>query len=187
MFIDILLIAHLSIKELNRWIYFDGFIISMKMLVMENWLERRSLLYRNQSIDLLCKLMDWFLYDRDLCHEITHYTLMANFHHSWKRDCCGTWFPPLIADFGWAVVSLFMINLLLFCQNQLMFCHQQSCEKGSYSQQILLTKKKYFIKGLNRITITAWKVSKYGVFSGPYFLAFGPENTPYLDTFHTVH
>ena len=30
---------------------------------------RRSLSYRNQSIDLLCKSMDWFLYDRDLCHE----------------------------------------------------------------------------------------------------------------------
>ena len=25
--------------------------------------------YRNQSTDLLSKSMDWFLYDRDLCHE----------------------------------------------------------------------------------------------------------------------
>ena len=40
---------------------------------------------------------------------------------------------------------------------------------------------------------TAWKVSKYGVFSGPYFPVFspntgidGPEITPYLDTFHAV-
>ena len=33
---------------------------------------------------------------------------------------------------------------------------------------------------------TAWKVSKYGIFAGPYFPAFGPEITPYLDTFHTV-
>ena len=50
---------------------------------------------------------------------------------------------------------------------------------------------------------TACKVSKNGVFSGPYFLAFGPntdrygvfspnagkygpEKTPYLDTFHAV-
>ena len=46
-------------------------------------------------------------------------------------------------------------------------------------------------------SITAWKASKYGVFSGPYFPAFrlnteiyevnegkcGPEKTPYLDTF----
>ena len=38
-------------------------------------------------------------------------------------------------------------------------------------------------------------MSKYGVFSGPYFPAFvfspkagkyGPEKTPYLDTFHAV-
>ena len=36
-------------------------------------------------------------------------------------------------------------------------------------------------------------VSKYGVFSGPYFPVFspntgkyGPEKTPYLDTFHAV-
>ena len=30
---------------------------------------RRSLSYRNQSIDWLCKSMDWFLYDNDLPHE----------------------------------------------------------------------------------------------------------------------
>ena len=40
---------------------------------------------------------------------------------------------------------------------------------------------------------TAWKVSKYGDISGPYFPVFspntgkyGPEITPYLDTFHAV-
>ena len=30
---------------------------------------RRSLSYRNQSIDVLCKSIDWFLYHRDLRHE----------------------------------------------------------------------------------------------------------------------
>ena len=42
-------------------------------------------------------------------------------------------------------------------------------------------------------TKTVWKVSKYGVFSGPYFPVFGlntgkygPEKTPYLDTFHAI-
>ena len=41
--------------------------------------------------------------------------------------------------------------------------------------------------------LTAWKVSKYRVISGPYFPVFspniekyGPEITPYLDTFHAV-
>ena len=101
MFTEILLIAHLSIKELNKWIYFNGFIISMKMLVMENWLDRSltlswrsSLSYRNQTIDLFCKLIDWFLYDKDVRHEIAHSTLIVNSHHSWKRDYCKTWFPP---------------------------------------------------------------------------------------------
>ena len=31
---------------------------------------RRSLSYRNQSIDLFCKSMDWFLYDWDIHHGI---------------------------------------------------------------------------------------------------------------------
>ena len=38
----------------------------------------------------------------------------------------------------------------------------------------------------NAVIDTAWKVSKYGDFSGPYFPVFGPEKTPYLDTFHAV-
>ena len=36
------------------------------------------------------------------------------------------------------------------------------------------------------VSITVGNVSKYGAFSGAYFPAFGPEKTPYLDTFHTV-
>ena len=42
-------------------------------------------------------------------------------------------------------------------------------------------------------TYTAWNVSKYGVIFDPYFPVFGlntgkygPEITPYLDTFHVV-
>ena len=42
-------------------------------------------------------------------------------------------------------------------------------------------------------TQIVWKVPKYGVFSGPYFPVFGlntgkygPEKTPYLDTFHAI-
>ena len=33
---------------------------------------------------------------------------------------------------------------------------------------------------------TAWKVSKYGVISGPITGKCGPEITLYLDTFHAV-
>ena len=42
-------------------------------------------------------------------------------------------------------------------------------------------------------TAAAWKVTKYGIFFGPYFLVFGlntgkygPEKIPHLDTFHAV-
>ena len=40
------------------------------MLFASLTLSRRSfLLYRNQSIDLACKSMDWFLYDKDYRHK----------------------------------------------------------------------------------------------------------------------
>ena len=45
----------------------------------------------------------------------------------------------------------------------------------------------FVLSNLNIKFITAWKVSKHGVFSGPYFPVFGPEKTPYLDTFHAVY
>ena len=65
--------------------------------------------------------------------------------------------------------------------------------------------KPCIVKIIQKKGITAWRVSKYGVFSGPYFPAFGlsterylsvfspnagkygPEKTPYLDTFHAVN
>ena len=36
------------------------------------------------------------------------------------------------------------------------------------------------------LPFNAWKVSKYGVISGPNTEKYGPEKTPYLDTFHAV-
>ena len=54
---------------------------------------------------------------------------------------------------------------------------------SDFSQNCLFVKKEN----------TAWKVSKYGLISGPHFPAFrlnaekyAPEITPYLDTFHAV-
>ena len=46
-----------------QWDSFKSGIIWLILL----W--RGSLSYRNQSIDLLCKSMNWFFYDRDLRHE----------------------------------------------------------------------------------------------------------------------
>ena len=55
----------------SRWIH-----TSNKALTL-SW--RMSLSYKNQSIDLLCKLMGWFLYDKGIPHEkiktlFTHHT-----------------------------------------------------------------------------------------------------------------
>ena len=52
---------------------------------------------------------------------------------------------------------------------------------------------KWYTANIKWYTGTAWKVSKYGVFSGPYIPVFGPntgkygpEKTPYVDNFHAV-
>ena len=51
----------------------------------------------------------------------------------------------------------------------------------------------FFLLLSTELLSTAWKVSKCGVFPGPYFPVlglnswkYGPENTPYLGTFHAV-
>ena len=65
----------------------------------------------------------------------------------------------------------------------------------SYKSTIQFCDSCYFYRG--DFSITVWKVFKYRVLSGPYFPAlglnteiylenYGPEKTPYLDTFHTV-
>ena len=38
---------------------------------------RRSFSYRNQSINFLCKSLDWFLYDRNIRHELTSLWIRA--------------------------------------------------------------------------------------------------------------
>ena len=49
----------------------------MWMKTVLNLLWRRSLLYRNQSIDMQNKSMDWFLYDKSLWHERVNALLLA--------------------------------------------------------------------------------------------------------------
>ena len=40
---------------------------------------------------------------------------------------------------------------------------------------------------MDKVRLTAWKVSNHGVFSGPNTGKYGTEKTPYLDTFHAVY
>ena len=51
----------------KKWMQFFGLLLSDSTLTF-SW--RQSLLYKNQPIDLLCKLIDCFLYDKGLHHEI---------------------------------------------------------------------------------------------------------------------
>ena len=60
---------------------------------------RRSLSYRNQSTDLLCKSMDWFLYDRDPRHERVNIFLLLfknitayNFRKLPRKRSLWVWF-----------------------------------------------------------------------------------------------
>ena len=47
-------------------------------------------------------------------------------------------------------------------------------------------KKKKLFEEITPENFSVCKVSKYRVSSGLYFPVFGPEKTPYLDTFHAM-
>ena len=56
---------------------------------------------------------------------------------------------------------------------------------GFYNEEVKKHTAVTYFDGRENIYFTAWNVSKYGVFSGPYFPVFGPED-PYMNTFHAV-
>ena len=53
---------------------------------------RRSLSYRNQSIDLQSKWMNWFLYDSDFCHERVNLNIL-------KVICYGSYYSSFKIQF----------------------------------------------------------------------------------------
>ena len=76
--IYLLILFLLSGKQVRKSI---GLLLKSKMFYQQplplSW--RRPLSYRNQSIDLLCKSMDWFLYDNGLRPE--RVKLFVRSHH----------------------------------------------------------------------------------------------------------
>ena len=57
----------------------------VKIKLTLSW--RRPLSYRNQSMNLLPKSMDWFLYDNGLRHErVNNSNVIVTFNHFSKRD-----------------------------------------------------------------------------------------------------
>ena len=67
----------------------------------------RPLSYRNQSIDLRNKSMDWFLYDNGLRHERVKKTLFVNFWNIWQDT-----YQPVI--FFW-IIWAFLIYRCDIC------------------------------------------------------------------------
>ena len=70
--------GNIEIDSIRKWL----------ITLIFSW--QRSLSYRNQSIDLCRKSMDWFLYDRDLRHQrakvIKPFQAKVYFHIPWQRQ-----------------------------------------------------------------------------------------------------
>ena len=66
-----------------------------------------SLSYRNQSIGLQSKSMDWFLYDRDICHErvndLANILSIHSFHE--LRYYCYHWYNSRIMLKNWLLLN----------------------------------------------------------------------------------
>ena len=99
-----------------------------------------------------------------------------------KSDICQFFYQDLFHIVNTVYVQNFM-------QNGQKFSQIQKPSPGRIKRHELFNK----ISQTNLETSTAWNVLTYGVFPGLYFSAFspntgkyGPEKTPYLDTFHAV-
>ena len=90
----------------KKWYYliFNELVISLTLSL------QRLLSYRNQSIGLLCKSVDWFLYDRDFHHERVSVLMLFTvcnqplaFHFFW-------WVQKLVNGFKkhwvWRLISV---------------------------------------------------------------------------------
>ena len=102
---------YLSINT-SRWIY-----TSNKTFAL-TW--RRSLSYRNQSIDLLRRSMGWFLYDRDLRHELRRSSSII-LQNSALTSCK--------AEFAFCFLGFFFYLDFL---SQIFTIHRIAREGGSY-------------------------------------------------------
>ena len=108
----------------------------------------------------------------------------------------------------WPTKDLDFLEFLQILKNYLFIdINRSHCVKKCWNNKSFVARIFSYLDSLQRFwdTYTAWKVSKYGVFSGPYFPTFGlnrgtpylsvfspnpgkygPEKISYLDTFHAV-
>ena len=78
----------------------------------------------------------------------------------------------------------------IFLRNIYIHTLIRNCKERTSKFRKLISKTCFYFRYLEILAIdlyfTLWKVSKYGVFSGPYFPVFGAEKARYLDSFHAV-
>ena len=110
--------------------------------------------------------------DHHWCSTITKYDPSSVSHDDWSTE------PH---DSGW-IVS-YLVFLFLFRAHKAL-----KIASGRKHMNHFIV---YLSIGILQMFFTAWKVSKYEVYSGPHFPVFspntgkhGPEKTPYLYTFH---
>ena len=108
--------------------------------------------------------------------------------------------PPVVVSESSLVISLFrhiwsggsQILITILCITELYKFHYlffQTCafDHSKRSFDLKLREKRFFIllpqkvfKNIVLLLVTVWKVSKYGVFSGPYFPVFGLNTERYF-------
>ena len=73
---------------------------------------RRPLSNRNQSIDLLSKWMDWFLYDNGLRHEAVNGK--RNIFHSWNHSCFSLVWGNISCEITLKIFTIFLSNIIIW-------------------------------------------------------------------------
>ena len=135
---------------------------------------RRSLSYRNQCTDLLCKSMDWFLFDRDLRHErvnswvLWNYSLLKRFKAFYDSillyyiEHFRELFYPVFRLLKWETIQdkqFIIIIYLLFVSPK---CVARVFDEfPAFHEQIIC-----IIEGLPRIhpTVSVWKEESNRIF-----------------------
>ena len=107
-FVDIYFILCCRLLFLYKCILRNSELIEASKVHMLTLLWRRPLSHRNQSINLLCKSMDWFLYDNGLRHEGVKYLIMVKNKVDWI-------IPGILLRFYPEILSRFYPAVFLWC------------------------------------------------------------------------
>ena len=108
-----------TIHEYNYWKVIQKYPRASFFLTL-SW--RWQLSYRNQSIDLLCKSMDWFLYDSELRQERVNNThcmksvQIRSFFWS-VFSCIQTRKNSVFGNFSRKDCQLYLVNIFLHFMN----------------------------------------------------------------------